>query len=78
MNVAVALRYDGPGDLPRVVAKGQGHIAAAIIEQAVEAGIPVEQDELLASALAQLELDQNIPPELYKAVAKVIAFLMRH
>lgn len=77
-KVAVALRYDhGPGALPRVVAKGHGHIADTILESAQKANVPIEHDAALAGALAELDLEQTIPPELYRAVAQIIGFLMR-
>ncbi len=73
---AVALQYDGQG-APRVIAKGQGYIAEQIIELAREAGVPVQQDEGLVALLAQIELDQEIPRELYEAVAQLLAFVYR-
>lgn len=77
-RVAVALRYDHePGALPQVVAKGHGHIADAIVDCAQKANVPIEHDMALARALADLEIDQTIPPELYRAIAQIIGFLMR-
>jgi flagellar biosynthesis protein len=77
MKLAVALQYEQGVGVPRVVAKGRGHIADRIVERAIEAGVPVEQDTAMATSLAQVDIDQNIPPELYKVVAKLIGFLMR-
>ena len=75
---AVAIEYSGEvGAAPRVTAKGEGALAEQIIAIAEEAGVPIEDDPLLAVALSQVELDEEIPPELYKAVAEVISFVLR-
>ena len=77
-SVAVALQYEhGKDAAPRVTAKGQGAVAEAIIESARAHGVAVETNALLAEALSRVELDQHIPPELYRAVAEVIGFVMR-
>ena len=70
---AIALKYDGQG-APRVIAKGLDEIANKIIEIADEHDIPLHEDEQLATLLAQLELGDEIPRELYVAIAEVIAF----
>ena len=70
---AVALNYDGKG-APRVTAKGKGHIAEEILAVAREHNIPLHEDPNLVRLLAQLDLGDEIPRELYLAVAKVIAF----
>ena len=75
-RMAVALEYDGSA-APRVTAKGQGEVAEKIIQTAREAGVPVEENALLAQALASVELDDHIPEDLYKAVAQVIGFVLR-
>ncbi|HEY9199373.1 MAG TPA: EscU/YscU/HrcU family type III secretion system export apparatus switch protein [Gammaproteobacteria bacterium] len=72
-ELAVALKYDGVG-APRVTAKGGGDIAAQIVALAVEHNIPMQENALLAQTLAQLELNEEIPPALYLAVAEIIAF----
>jgi len=77
-RIAVALAYDRETDhAPRVVAKGRGEIAERIIETARAHGVVVEADPALAAALSFVELDENIPEELYKAVAIVIGFVLR-
>lgn len=77
-GIAVALHYEhGNGAVPRVVASGHGQVAERIIAEAERTGVPVERNAALAKSLAALEIDQLIPPELYKAVAEVIGFLMR-
>jgi flagellar biosynthesis protein len=67
------LRYEGSG-APKVTASGAGYIADRIVEIAVEAGIPVRHDPALTQALAALELDKEIPQDLYTAVAEAIAW----
>ena len=62
---------------PRVVAKGQGSVADEIIERARAAGVPVHESRELANLLTQVDLDQHIPPELYVAVAEVLAWVYR-
>jgi flagellar biosynthesis protein len=75
-QLAVALHYDKSG-APRVVAKGRGSIGARIIEVAKAHDIPIEENELLAGALSNVELGDEIPAELYKAVAEVLIFVLR-
>jgi flagellar biosynthesis protein len=75
-RTAVALRYAAP-DAPVVVATGRGFVAEAIVEKAREAGVPIEENPLLAEALSALELDETIPEDLYRAVAEVIGAILR-
>jgi flagellar biosynthesis protein len=75
-QLAVALHYDKTG-APRVVAKGRGAIGAKIIEVAKSHDIPIEENEVLAGALSNVELGDEIPQELYKAVAEVLIFVLR-
>ena len=74
--LAVALHYDRAG-APRVVAKGRGSIGARIIEVAQAHDVPIEENEVLAGALSHVELGDEIPAELYKAVAEVLVFVLR-
>lgn len=74
---AVALTYDPTDGAPRVVAKGRGLIAHEIIERAKEAGVFVHESPELLSLLMQVDLDDRIPPELYVAVAELLAWLYR-
>jgi flagellar biosynthesis protein len=77
-KVAVALEYEhGKGAPPRVTAKGRGEIAEKIIETAKEHGIVIQSNASLAAALSTVELDDEIPEELFRAVAEVIAFVLR-
>ena len=76
-HVAVALKYEPGKSAPRVVAKGAGTIAARIREEAEKKGVPMVRDVPLARALhGACELNQEIPVELYNAVARVLAFVM--
>jgi flagellar biosynthesis protein len=74
---AVALTYGNTSGAPKVVAKGRGLIAQAIIERAKQHGIYVHESEELVGMLMQVELDQQIPPQLYLAVAELLAWLYR-
>ncbi len=74
--LAVALHYDKKG-APRVVAKGKGTVAEKIVEIAKEHDISIQENEVLAGALSNIELGDEIPAELYKAVAEVLIFVMR-
>lgn len=73
---AAAIRYDADEDrAPKVLAKGENLVADRIVEIAKEADIPIVEDAALVSALLVLELGEEIPPELYRSVAKILSFL---
>lgn len=73
---AAALKYrHGNGSAPRLVAKGRGKVAEQIIEIAKAHNIPVKEDRELVEFLSMLDLYQEIPPDLYKAVAEILAFV---
>ena len=75
---AVALKYDRAKDnAPKVKAKGEGEIAKNIIKIATENDIPIREDADLVELLAKVEVDREIPPNLYKAVAEVFSFLYK-
>jgi flagellar biosynthesis protein len=75
LRSAAVLAYE-EGDLaPRVVAKGRGQIADAIIERARRAGLYVHQSRELVSLLMQVDLDSHIPPQLYGVIAELLAWL---
>lgn len=76
-HVAVALRYEPGTGAPKVVAKGAGHVASRIRAVATDKRVPMVEDVPLARALhAACELGQEIPPHLYTAVARILAFVM--
>jgi len=75
---AVALKYEMDKDAaPSVVAKGKDFIAEKIIETARAHNVPLYEDKNLVQVLEALDLDTQIPPELYRAVAEVLAFIYR-
>jgi flagellar biosynthesis protein len=74
--LAVALKYEAP-DAPRVVAVGRGELGQKIIDTAREHGVPLETNAPLAEALSTVELETEIPEQLYEAMAVIIAFILR-
>ena len=74
---AIALAYSKDEAAPRVVAKGRGLVAQAIIERAHQHGVYVHESKELVSLLMQVDLDQRIPPALYRAVAELLVWVYR-
>ena len=75
---AAALKYEPAQDeAPRLLAKGKGLTAERIIELAKKHDIPIKEDADLIEALMQLDLEEMIPPELYKVVAEILAFVYK-
>lgn len=74
---AIALAYRQTDAAPRVVARGKGLIAEAIIARAHEHGVYVHESPELVALLTQVDIDQNIPPQLYMAIAELLAWLYR-
>ena len=75
---AVALKYDKEKDAaPRITAKGQGYVAQKIVEAARAHNVPLHEDKNLVQVLEALDLETEIRPELYRAVAEVLAFIYR-
>lgn len=74
-NAAVALAYAARDNAPRVVAKGYGVSAEAIIARAREAGVYVHGSPALVNLLMQIDMDSQIPPQLYVAVAELLTWL---
>jgi flagellar biosynthesis protein len=75
---AIAILYDeSEGSAPKVIASGKGVIAEKIISTAEEAGIHIQQDPNLVELLAQVDIGEEIPVELYQTVAEVLAFVYR-
>lgn len=72
---AVAITYDANDASPRVVAKGYGTLAETIIRTARENGLYVHESPELVGLLMQVDLDAHIPPQLYVAIAELLAWL---
>jgi flagellar biosynthesis protein len=72
-RLAVALEYDGSG-APRVTAKGAGEVAQKILDLAEQHGVPLQENRELVEMLTQMPLESEIPEQLYRVVAEVIAF----
>ncbi|WP_159884432.1 EscU/YscU/HrcU family type III secretion system export apparatus switch protein [Paenibacillus puerhi] len=78
LKKAVALKYAPEASAaPKVVAKGKGRIADLIMEKAKENGVPIQEDPSLVEVLSKLDIDQEIPTELYKLVAEVLSYIYR-
>lgn len=78
LKKAAALKYEpGERSAPVLVAKGKGHLAEQILERAKENGIPVQEDSSLVEVLSKLDVNQEIPPELYTLVAEILSFVYR-
>lgn len=77
LREAVALAYRQTDAAPRVVAKGRGLVAEEIIARAHEHGVYVHESPELVALLTQVDIDQHIPPQLYRAVAELLAWLYR-
>lgn len=77
-QVALALGYKPEEqNAPKLLAKGKGQIAEKIIELAKTKGIPIKKDDDLIKVLYKLDIDEEIPPELYEAVAELLAFIYK-
>jgi flagellar biosynthesis protein len=76
-KLAVALAYRAEQGAPQVVAKGRGLVAQTILERARDAGVYVHESAELVALLMQVDLDQRIPPQLYRAVAELLAWVYR-
>jgi len=75
---AVAVKYDIAKDrAPRVVAKGRGELAERIIAIAREKNVPIHEDPELMEALARLDVQAEIPPEIYQVMAEILTFIYR-
>jgi flagellar biosynthesis protein len=75
---AVALRYEPKKDrAPKITGKGRGYLAEKILDLARQHNIPIRHDKNLLQILSHLDLKQEVPPEIYKAVAEILAFVYR-
>lgn len=78
LKKAAALKYKAESNkAPKVIAKGRGDVAERIIAVAKENNIPIHEDRDLIEILSTLELEQEIPPELYRTIAEILAFIYR-
>ncbi len=73
---AVALQYGADDSAPVVVASGMGYLAERIVDVAQENGVPIYEDDSLATVLTQLNLGQEIPPELYQAIVEIYVYFL--
>jgi flagellar biosynthesis protein len=73
---AVALQYGAGDAAPVVVASGMGYMAEKIVEVASENGVPIYEDNSLATILTQLQLGQEIPENLYKAIVEIYVYFL--
>lgn len=74
---AVALKYDSEKNgAPVIIASGMGYMAERITEAAMEAGVPVYEDDSLATLLTQMKLGAEIPTELYQAVVDIYIYFL--
>jgi flagellar biosynthesis protein len=75
---AVALRYEAKKDrAPKITGKGRGHLAEKLLELARQHNIPIRRDKNLLQILSHLDLHQEVPAEVYQAVAEILAFVYR-
>ena len=74
---AVALQYGSNDAAPVVVASGMGYLAEKIVETAQSHGVPIYEDNSLATVLTQLNLGQEIPEELYKAIVEIYVYFLK-
>src|SRR3569833_4523020 len=75
LQIAVALAYRSGDAAPKIVAKGRGLVAEEIMARAKEHGVFMHESKELVSLLMQVDLDREIPPALYRAVAELLAWL---
>lgn len=73
---AVALQYGLGQSAPVIVASGMGNMAEKIVEVATDSGVPVYEDNSLATVLSQMELGREIPKELYEAIVEIYVYFL--
>ena len=74
---AVALQYGAGDGAPVIVASGMGYMAEKIVEVAAGSGVPIYEDNSLATILTQLQLGQEVPEELYKAIVEIYVYFLQ-
>jgi len=78
LKKAVAMKYDPlTNAAPVIVAKGQGELADKILEKAKESDVPIQEDSSLVEVLSKLDIDQEIPPDLFAIVAEILSAVYR-
>ncbi len=78
LKLAVALKYRQDEDVtPLVIASGKGALAQALVKKAVDMGVPIHPDGVLAELLSEVDVGQSIPEELYEVVAQIMAMVYR-
>jgi flagellar biosynthesis protein len=75
---AVALEYESKNDAPKVIASGKGELAKKIIQKAQKFDVPIFANEALVNSLIDIEIDKEIPSELYQSVVEVFIWLMNN
>ncbi|MDF2838902.1 MAG: hypothetical protein K0S60_605 [Evtepia sp.] len=73
---AVALQYGGTDTAPVIVASGMGYLAEKIVEVAADSGVPIYEDNSLATMLSQMKLGQEIPESLYQAIVDIYLYFL--
>lgn len=73
---AVALQYEPGNSAPVIVASGMGYMAEKIVEVAADSGVPIYEDNSLATMLSQLSLGQEIPDALYRAIVEIYVYFL--
>ena len=73
---AVALQYEAGDSAPVIVASGMGYMAEKIVEVAADSGVPIYEDNSLATILTQLKLGQEVPEELYRAIVEIYVYFL--
>lgn len=74
---AIALSYNEKNTAPKVIAKGSGYLADKIVSSAKQNSVPIYQNKTLAGMLMAVDIDREIPPDLYQAVAEILAYVYR-
>lgn len=74
---AVALKYDQASGAPIIIASGMGYMAEKMVEVAEDNGVPIYEDNSLATMLSQLQLGQQVPPELYQAIVQIYVYFLK-
>ncbi|MFW6035625.1 MAG: EscU/YscU/HrcU family type III secretion system export apparatus switch protein [Halothermotrichaceae bacterium] len=75
---AAALKYDiNKDNAPRIIASGKGDLAKKVLEAAQKNDIPIKENQDIVDILVKLNIGEEIPPELYQAIAEILSFIYR-